>query len=154
MNADEYRIRAALPEEGATLTAVAVASKAHWGYDEVFMARFADVIAFEPARVAEHDVWVLEQAGRIAGFYSLIHHGEVAELDDLWLLPEFIGRGLGRLLFEHARERAAAQGARRLEWEAEPFAIGFYERMGAAPVRETTSALGRRLKVFALNLEG
>jgi hypothetical protein len=45
-------------------------------------------------------------------------------------------------------------GADRLEWEAEPNAVGFYRRMGGVPIREVTSELGRRLGVFALELAG
>ena len=99
-----------------------------------------------------HEVWVLEQEGEVAGFYSLIHHGEVSELDHLWLLPRHIGQGLGRPLFEHALQRARMSGANRIEWEAEPNATGFYGRMGAQPLRETTSSMGRTLTVMGRDL--
>jgi GNAT superfamily N-acetyltransferase len=88
----------------------------------------------------------------VAGFYSLIQHGEVSELDDLWLLPRHIGKGLGRRMFEHATNRAREQGATRLEWEAELHAVGLYERMGGRRVGERTSQLGRTLPIFALDL--
>jgi GNAT superfamily N-acetyltransferase len=141
-----------MPEEGESLQQIAVASKGHWGYDPEFLARFATILSLSPDQIREHDVWVLEIDGEAAGFYGLIHHGEVSELDDLWLLPRHIGKGLGRPLFEHAALRAAEHGAKRLEWEAEPNAIGFYERMGGRAVRDTTSQLGRRLQIFALDL--
>ena len=44
------RIRAARPEEAADLSALALASKAHWGYDAAFMAameRNADLIKMQ-----------------------------------------------------------------------------------------------------------
>lgn len=147
------RIRAALPEEGEALREIAVASKGHWGYDQGFLMRFGAILSLSPDWIRQHDVWVLEEDDEVAGFYGLIHHGEVSELDDLWLLPRHIGKGLGRRLFEHAVARAREHGALRLEWEAEPHATGFYERMGGRPVRETTSQLGRKLAVFALDLQ-
>jgi len=149
---DQVRIRSALPEEGERLREIVIASKRYWGYDQEFMSRFAAVISMSPGYVRQHDVWVLEHAGRIAGLYGLIHQGEVAQLDHLWLLPRHIGNGFGRILFEHAVMRAAQQGARRLEWDAETHAVGFYERMGGRPARETTSQLGRTVQVFGLDL--
>lgn len=146
------QIRRALPEEGEALRKIAVASKGHWGYDQDFLARFAEILSLSPDEIRRHDVWILEETGNVAGFYALIHHGEVSELDDLWLLPRYIGTGLGRRLFEHAVTRAREHGAVRVEWEAEPHATGFYERMGGRPVRETSSRLGRTLAIFALDL--
>ncbi len=148
----ELRIRPADPDEGEALRTIAIASKGHWGYDQGFLMRFGAILSLSPDWIRQHDVWVLEEGGEVAGFYGLIHHGEVSELDDLWLLPAYIGKGHGRRLFEHAAARARESGALRLEWEAEPHATGFYERMGGRAVRETISELGRKLSIFALDL--
>ena len=48
--------------------------------------------------------------------------------------------------------RAVERGARRLEWEAEIHAIGFYEKMGGRRLRETISELGRSVPIFGLEL--
>ncbi len=152
MDVDDFRLRPARPGEAGQLTAVAIESKAHWGYDRAFMARFAEVIALDADYIDRQDVWVIEHDGAVAGFHGLIMRGELAELDHLWLLPDHIGHGLGRLLFEHAARRAATLGARRLEWQAEPNAVGFYRRMGGTPVGVVMSELGRRLEVWALDL--
>ena len=46
-------------------------------------------------------------------------------------------------------------GAKRLEWEAEPNAIGFYEKMGGRYVRESEQTeWGRRLSVMGVELDG
>jgi GNAT superfamily N-acetyltransferase len=145
-------MRQAVPEEGERLREIEIASKAHWGYDEDFMTRFASVVSMSPEYVLKHDVWVLENEGDVAGFYGLIHHEGFCVLDHLWLLPRFIGSGFGRLMFEHAVQRAAEVDASRLEWEAEPNSIAFYRRMGARQVRETHSTLGRTVPIMALDL--
>ena len=142
-------IKRALPDQADLLSGIALASKAHWGYDDEFLTRFASVIGITPEYLRQNDVWVLEEAGELAGFYGLLDRGETCELDHLWLLPEFIGKGLGRVLFEHALVRAGELGARRLEWEAEPNAVGFYEQMGGRVVGETAGQLGRPLPVMA-----
>ena len=62
--------------------------------------------------------------------------------------PSAIGSGAGRRLFEHAsRTLRATSGAPALEVDADPHAVGFYERMGAVRIGETASTLipGRTL---------
>jgi GNAT superfamily N-acetyltransferase len=145
-------IRPARPDEADALAALVVRSKAHWPYPAAFIARFARTVGLTPEVVAANDVQVLDRDGELRGFYTLLHRGPVTVLDDLWLEPAEIGRGSGRLLFEHAVARATAAGAGALEWDAEPHAAGFYERMGATTVGWTDSPLGRRMPVMRLRL--
>lgn len=87
------------------------------------------------------------------GWAALIPRGEVGWLEDLWVEPAWIGRGVGRLLFDHVAAEARERGARRLEWEAEPNAHGFYEHMGAGYVRDSgVTEWGRVLDVLGLEL--
>ena len=51
---------------------------------------------------------------------------------------------------EHARQL----GAGGLEWEAEPNALGFYEKMGARYLRDSTSEWGRTLSVMGIDFNG
>lgn len=143
-------VRRARPEEADQLAALAVRSKGHWPYPAAFLDRFARTLGLSPEVVAANDVHVLERDGRIRGFCTVLHRGELAVLDDLWLDVDEIGHGYGRLLFDHAVSLAAAAGARVLEWEAEPYAVGFYERMGGATVGRADSPLGRSLPVMRL----
>ena len=76
-------------------------------------------------------------------------------LDDLWIEPAWIGRGVGSQLFRACAARARELGAKRLEWEAEPNAAGFYERMGGRYVRDSDpTAFGRVIPVMELDLDG
>ena len=79
---------------------------------------------------------VAELDGAIVAWASLVPPRDgVAVLEDLWVEPGYMGRGIGSALFEFARDRAEGLGAHAMEWEAEPNAIGFYERMRARQVR-------------------
>lgn len=133
-------IRAASPDEAATLTEIAHAAKRLWGYPEEWIARWREALTLTVDYVAAHEVFVGEYRRQIAGFYALVPLARDEakwELEHLWVRPELAGRGLGRALLRHAVQRVGAlsPGA-ALEIEADPNAEGFYLRMGAARIGE------------------
>jgi GNAT superfamily N-acetyltransferase len=142
----EERIRRARPEEAEQLSSLARRSKAHRGYDAQFLRRVAAELTITPRAITDHEVWVLEDQGGIIGFHRVIP-GQPAVLEDLRLEPEAIGAGHGRRLWEHAVGVARAGGASTMELDAEPHAMGFYQRMGAVRVGVTASTVvpGREL---------
>jgi GNAT superfamily N-acetyltransferase len=147
-------IRRARPEEAPALRALAHRSKAHWPYSAEFLAAVEPMLQLDPADVVAHEVWVLEKAGSVAGWHRVTLHGERAELEDMWLEPRLIGTGLGRVLFEHAIGVAEGAGATRMEWDAEPYAEGFYRAMGGEEIGRSPSAAeeGRTLPRMRLAL--
>jgi GNAT superfamily N-acetyltransferase len=130
----------------ARLREIARAAKGHWGYDPQLVAAWAASIEFPP----EEQLIVAER-----GWAAVVPRGEVAWLDDLWIEPAAMGQGLGRELFERAAAIGRKAGCVRMEWEAEPNALGFYERLGAVYVRDSDpSEWGRVLAVMAVSLVG
>ena len=148
------RIRPARPEEASELRELAHRSKAHWPYSTEFLAAVRPLLRLEPEDVQRDDVRLLEIDGVIAGWHRVSLRAAHAELEDLWLEPRFIGVGHGRLLFEDAVAVARGAGASVLEWDAEPFATGFYAAMGGVVVGEVPSAAepGRMLPRMRLEL--
>jgi N-acetylglutamate synthase-like GNAT family acetyltransferase len=147
-------IRRARPEEAGELRSLAHRSKAHWPYSPEFLLRVRPLLRLEPRDVEASEVWVLEEHGKIAGWHRVTLHGERAELEDLWLEPPWIRTGRGRILFEHASAVARRHRARCLEWDAEPYAEGFYRAMGGVEIGRTQSAVedGRTLPRMRLVL--
>jgi GNAT superfamily N-acetyltransferase len=148
------QIRRARPDEADGLRALAHRSKAHWPYSAEFLQAVRPFLTLEPNDIEGADVWVLEIDGRVAGWYRVTDHGRRAELEDLWLEPAYIGTGLGRVLFEHAADVARRHGAERMEWDAEPYAEGFYRGMGGVVFGRTPSEVvaGRTLPRMRLSL--
>ena len=62
-------------------------------------------------------------------------------LEDLFVVPEERGSGIGRALLEHLARLAVDRGCARLEWAVLDWnrdAIQFYERLGARPNSDWT----------------
>lgn len=146
------KIVRANPGDAERLHAIAVAAKAHWGFDAAWMAEWASRVRITPAYLASSLAFVATEGGSIAGWYALLPRPPAALLDHLWLQPGQIGRGLGRQLFEHALAQARALGAARLELEAEPSALGFYQHMGAVVTGSLVSEMGRTIPLMQIGL--
>jgi|FEC22Drversion2_1045045.scaffolds.fasta_scaffold00738_25 GNAT superfamily N-acetyltransferase len=134
-------IRPALPDESPALHALAVRSKAHWGYDAAFMARAAPALALRPDQFAAGRVLVAEGAGGLVGVAAVLPpDGEgVAEIDQLFVDPPAMGRGIGRALLLAALDLARAEGARAVRLLSDPQARPFYERHGFRHVADAPS---------------
>ena len=98
---------------------------------------------FGPGAIADAAIaWRDQEPAGFAVWYetfSTFRGREGVYLEDLFVVPEHRGRGLGRALMRHVAEVAVSRGCFRLEWEVlrwnEP-AIGFYDNLGGKPSRE------------------
>ncbi|MDP9233352.1 MAG: GNAT family N-acetyltransferase [Actinomycetota bacterium] len=149
----DVRIRAGRAGEGKLLREIAIAAKSYWGYDSTWVREWAEGGDFSAEALAQRDVFVADVGSAPVGWEATIPKGEVCWLEDLWVAPAWIGKGIGTRLWRYAAEHAQRVGARRLEWEAEPNAVGFYERMGGRYLRDSeASEWGRALPVMGVAL--
>lgn len=150
---DDVRIRPAEPEDAGRLQEIFMAAKGSWGYDPALVKDAAADLDLSPEALRAKDVHVAEVDGRPVGFVSLMARPEAWLIDDLWVDPAWTGLGIGRLLFDHAADRARELGAPRLEWEADPNAVGFFERMGGQYLRDSPPTIwGRVVPVMGMEL--
>jgi ribosomal protein S18 acetylase RimI-like enzyme len=127
------QIRQADPKEANILTQIALAAKAHWGYPKHWIEMWTPELTFDASYFETNPSWV---AIDDEGFYTLLDHHGIAWIGNLWVMPEFIGLGVGKQLFHHALGVARQRGYTRLQLEADPNAIGFYEKMGMHKISE------------------
>jgi GNAT superfamily N-acetyltransferase len=143
-----FLIRPAAAGEAAALSALALRSKAHWGYDDHFLDTVRPLLTFTEADLAGSPVYVLTVGGEALGVYRISGDPPEGELDDLWLDPSLIGLGYGRRLFAHALVTARELGFTSLLIEGDPNAEGFYVAMGASAIGTRRSPSGRTLPLL------
>lgn len=141
-------IRRAKSDDADTLTAIAHAAKRHWGYPDNWIAHWKSELTITPEFINANEVFVAVNDGRIIGCCALVLSESLSELEHMWILPEFIGTGLGRRLFMHARDRAASLSLGELELSADPNAEGFYQHMGAVRIGEVRSEIDGQPRVL------
>jgi GNAT superfamily N-acetyltransferase len=100
---------------------------------------------FGPRPYAE--VVLAEEAGTPVGFALFFHTFSTfvglpgIYLEDLFVVPEARGRGVGRALLTYLARLAGERGCGRVEWAVLDWnapAIGFYQSLGALPNAEWT----------------
>lgn len=141
-------IRDARPDEADALTALVLRSKAHWGYDEAFLAACRDELAIRAGELAARRIVVAENDTAVLGVASLEGEAPDGELGLLFVEPWAIGGGVGRTLYAYVLDAARQLGFKRLAIDADPNAEPFYRAMGARPV----PAAGRELPRLEVTL--
>jgi GNAT superfamily N-acetyltransferase len=147
-------IRQAKTEEAHILTGIAMRSKAYWGYDDKFMDACREALTVTADKITRHHVWLATEGPNFVGFYCLVADGETGALDDMFLNPPYIGKGCGRALWDHMTALARAIGVREFTIDADPFAEGFYLKMGAERIgaAESTAIPGRMLPLLRVKV--
>ena len=158
-------IRRAAVEEAGLLTTIALEAKRYWGYPEHWIKHWEADLTISPEFIRDNHVYVAEADGEVRGFYALCVVAETgaerkeelgqskAELEHMWVKPDYIGTGVGKELFLDAMERAAALDVRDVELSADPNAAGFYTRMGATQIGEVDAPMdGQERKLPRLKI--
>jgi GNAT superfamily N-acetyltransferase len=113
---------------------------------------------FGKQRVVE--VLIAEYTDQPAGFALFFHNFSTflgkpgIYLEDLFIKPEFRGKGIGREVLAFLARLAVERGCGRLEWAVLDWnmrAIDFYKRFGAQPMDDWTvfRLTGKNLKELA-----
>ncbi len=130
--------------------------------------RLSHAVTLDEAQLRDHlfgprpyaEAILAEEAGASVGYalffpsYSTFRSQPGIYLEDLFVLPEYRGKGHGKALLTAVAKAAVERGCGRLEWAVldwnEP-AIRFYRSLGAVPLDEWT---GYRLTGEALRTLG
>jgi GNAT superfamily N-acetyltransferase len=144
--------RLARPDELEAITALAIRSKRYWGYSDEFIETLTPELTFRQADLDDERtrVEVLESDGELVAAIRLRRRTELAYLEDLWIDPQAIGQGYGRISFERAAHIGREWGKGVMELEADPHAEPFYLHLGCQRVwmSPVTSVPGRSVPLM------
>lgn len=132
-------LRPPMLEELPALSTLCMRSKAHWGYDAAFMDACAEELTLTAKDLAEGHIIVAVTGTTHLGVAHVLTGGETAVIDKLFIDPDHIGSGVGRALFQWARDVAVDSGASTLAIDSDPYAESFYRKMGAETVKRVPS---------------
>ena len=111
--------------------------------DRPHLLAHPEVLVLPASSVEEHDMRVAEVDGRIVGFATAyVTDADAVELDDLFVDPDWMRRGIATLLVADLVVRTRAAGSRRIEVTANDHAMAFYEQAGFFAVGEVATRFG------------
>ena len=141
-------LRAARPGEAEALSELTMRSKAYWGYDEAFLAACREDLRLRRDDVVDRRTVVAERDGRVLGVATLEGDPPDGELGLLFVEPDAIGGGVGRMLYRHVLDEAGRLGFTQVTLESDPNAEAFYLAMGAERTDAAGAGVGRDLPVL------
>lgn len=136
------------------LTEITKKSKAYWGYSDEQIGIWSEFLMVTTEYIETKLVFKLVINNEIVGYYSFFHECEnVIKLDNLFVLPEFIGKGFGKVLIQDFFNRLEGSTAKKVILNSEPNAEKFYLKFGFVTVNHTeTSIKDRFMPIMELKL--
>lgn len=139
-----WKIRSGRTREAEALTNLAAESEAYWGYDEEFMEVYKIIYHVTPDIISENLTYVIEEDGEIVGFYVVVQEAYLGILEFFYVKPEYMGKNVGRKMWDHMVETCESLGILEIELVTSPQAKDFYLKMGAVVVQEVVSQINGR----------
>ena len=141
-------IRQAVSADMEVLRSVFRRSSLSNGGDRATLLANPDVLELSDVAIEEGRTRVATVDGRIVGFVSTVTSDDVVELDDLFVEPDWMRKGIGNRLVLDVVEMAGRTGARRLEVTANPHALAFYENAGFVFDHNVETRFGSAPRMF------
>jgi GNAT superfamily N-acetyltransferase len=125
------KIEYANVEDNEILTEITKKSKAYWGYSEEQLLKWKDNLTISKGYIETNSVFKLVNDDAIVGYYSfIIKEEKIAILDNLFVLPEYIGKGFGKYLMNDFLDRMRNDKFKKITLDSEPNAANFYLKIG------------------------
>ena len=132
------KFRKATISDISTLNKISLASKKYWGYSEDWIEHWIDDLTLTERDLSVQEVVVLDLQLKIIGFCATMDQGAYYEVMHLWILPEFIGKGYGKMLLKKALSTLGVAD-KPIEVTADPYAELFYKKQGFKTISKVES---------------
>ncbi|MBD3906563.1 GNAT family N-acetyltransferase [Chryseobacterium sp. Ch-15] len=143
-NSAEYKV----------LTDITKQSKAYLGYSNEQIESWSDLLTTTKDYIENHEVYQIIVNNSIIGYYSyFIEENNHATLDNLFISPQYIGKGYGKILMNDFLDKMKESNIKTIILEADPNAEKFYESFNFIKTGQIeTSIKDRFLPIMELKL--
>lgn len=134
------------------LTEITKKSKAYWGYSDEQMNEWSDSLTIKESYIKSSEIYKLLINNLAIAYYSYFNINEdTVKLDNLFVLPDQIGKGYGKLLMNDFILKIEQNKTKRIILDADPNAQKFYESFGFIKIGQIeTSIKDRFLPIMEL----
>lgn len=119
----------ASPEDIPELNKICLASKRYWNYPEEWIEQWKEDLKIKRDFFERGAVYKIGVPNKIYGFCVILKHENNYEIEHLWVLPEFIGKGFGKKLLNESIKRTVTKDS-EIVVTADPNAEAFYISRG------------------------
>jgi N-acetylglutamate synthase-like GNAT family acetyltransferase len=143
------------PNDNELLTTITKMSKAYWGFSEDILKEWEHLLTITKDYIEKNKVYKLVKNDQIIGYYSYFSTDEnTIKLDNIFILPEFIGKGFGKILMNDFLKNIKQIGITKVTLDAEPNAEIFYKTFGFETIGQLESSIkDRYLPIMELQIE-
>ncbi|WP_177764931.1 GNAT family N-acetyltransferase [Flavobacterium sp. I3-2] len=151
----KMKIQKAELTDNEILTQITKKSKAYWGFSEEVLTEWEHLLIVSKKYIEENQVYKLIVENEPIGYYSYFTTDEKSvKLDNLFLLPQYIGKGFGKVLMEHFLNEVRNIGINRITLDSEPNTEKFYNKFGFFKIGQFESSIKDRfLPIMELKLD-
>lgn len=137
------------------LTAITKKSKAYWGFSEDILKEWEHLLTVTKNYIEKNKVYKLVHNEHTIGYYSYFSTSDkTIKLDNMFILPQFIGNGFGKILMNDFLKNVQQLGIDQITLDAEPNAENFYKTFGFKTTGQLESSIkDRYLPIMELKIE-
>jgi len=137
------------------LTELTINSKSYWSYSLDQIAQWKDDLTISFEYINQAEVYKLIDENQLIGYYSYLElNNKKVKLDNIFLEPDFIGKGYGKVMMSHFIQHVKDKGYERIHLESEPNAENFYQNLGFKVIDWLESSIKNRfLPIMELEIK-
>ena len=128
----ELSVLCAREKNLARINELIARSKSHWDWPADYLERALRLLRVLPGhleRTHSFEVWAA-QTSTLVAFFSLDASGSQPLLENLWVEPRYLGRGIGTFACKHIFRFASQKGWTEISVMPDPPSEGFYAELG------------------------
>jgi len=160
----DFTISKATNNDSLSLTNISFAAKKHWNYPNEYYKIWENELTISQEYISSNIVFKVLLNNNIIGFYSIVEvpndftTGNVFVQKGYWLEhmfihPHFHTKGIGSSLINHVKSQMNKIGIAELFIFVDPFAKGFYDKVGATFIKNSKSSIpNRAIPIYKLEI--